>query len=439
MPSRLPNVRRGEYVQFGGSTLRAAGGKLGLAPFRPHSLLTRAGRSLTLRPIMLGKSGRLIAGLAVLAVVAALSPAAEYGLGPTPRQGVLLLRNGEVIEGKISLVGELYNVALPGGEIRIKTAEVEFWCRDIQEVYRRKRAAIPQGDVRDHLRLARWCLHHDLLGCAGRELADALAADPSHPMIDLLQRRLKMAAEPPPPAHSVGYIHIPPMGTPGTPTEQAPSFEELDRLVRDLPPRSVESFTQTIQPLLLNHCATGGCHGPRSPSEFRLLRIPPGRPPSRRLTQRNLHAALSWVDRENPSASRLLTAPMGRHGTAKQAVFGKGQATQYQRLVDWVGQLSGRPAAKVPETVALKEDPPVRAMLAELRDLDAAAAEILGPPDGPPAAGFDLDQLQRFVPPSSVKRGAPLPLFVPVDPFDPEIFNRRFFPKRSPEKGNTGG
>ena len=371
---------------------------------------------------MLNKSGRLIAGVAVFAVVTALltalATAQEYGLGPVPQQGMLLLCNGETIEGKISRVGELYHVALPGGEIRVKAADVELCCRDLQEGYRRKRAAVIPGNVRDHLRLAQWCLRHDLLGPAGRELADALNADPNHPMIGLLERRLKMAVEPPPPPRP-----------PGKPIETAVSPAELDRLVRGMPSGSVENFTQAIQPLLVNNCAAAGCHGPRSPSEFRLLRVPSGRPPSRRLTQRNLHAVMPWVDRDNPIASRLLTAPIQPHGTAKKAVFGKGRATQYQRLVDWVCQLSGRPVAKIPETVALKEDPPVRAMLAELRDLDAALAKMSSPSDGPPAAGFDLDQLEPFVPSPSVKRGAAPPLFVPFDPFDPEIFNRRFFGK----------
>ncbi len=35
-----------------------------------------------------------------------------------------------------------------------------------------------------------------------------------------------------------------------------------------LPPELVESFTKSIQPLLLNRCATGGCGRPSKPSSF---------------------------------------------------------------------------------------------------------------------------------------------------------------------------
>jgi hypothetical protein len=388
---------------------------------------------------MAGISWLRIASGAVVASVAAWALAGEFGRGPMPEEGVLLLRNGEVLEGKISRVGELYYVALPsaghqerpdhpldgqkaalpnawsGGEIRVKAADVELACRSLEEGYRRKRAATKPGDADAHVRLAQWCLRHGLLGHAGLELADALEADPTHPMIGLLERRLKLAVEPPPsaPARSV---------------DQTPSLEELDHLVRRLPPGSVETFTQTIQPLLTNYCAAGGCHGPRSEGKFQLLRMPPGRPPLRRLTQRNLQAVLAWVDREDPAASRLLTVPIAPHGTAKKAVFGQAQAEQYKRMVDWVCLLSNHPAAKVPESVAPKEKPPVRAMPAELPAADRSAPKTPGGAGRRPRAGSKQEAPQK--PPAqapSVRRGGPPSAFTPVDPFDPEIFNRRYF------------
>jgi len=396
---------------------------------------------------MRGKSRLLIGGVAALAAVTALALAQEpkslsqdpsppaplpasgargagFGtsseLGPAPQEGVLLLRNGEAIEGKISRVGELYYVALPGGQIRVKAAEVDFCCRSLDEAYRRKRAGIRgthaswvptegwSGDVHAHLQLAQWCLRHGLLGSAGEELADALAADPNHPLIPVLERRLKTAAEPPQ-QHATA-----------APADQAPSPEELDRLVRGMPPGAVETFTQTIQPLLMNHCGTAGCHGPQSPSQFRLLRIPPGRPASRRLTQRNLQAVLPWVNRDDPAASPLLTTSIQPHGAATKAVFSEAQVGQYRRMVDWVYLLAKRPAAEVPKTVASKEEPPVRAMPAESPGRDSPPPKT--PNTSDPHSAFSI-QHSAF---------SKLPGFVPVDPFDPEIFNRRYFGKGEP-------
>jgi hypothetical protein len=391
--------------------------------------------------MMFGRSRLLIAGVAALAAVAALTAAEEFGHGPAPQEGVVLLRNGEAIEGKISRVGELYYVAVARGEIRVKAAEVEFCCPSLEEGYREKRAAIQSGDVHAHLRLAEWCLRHNLLGPAGRELSAALEADPHHPMIGLLERRLQMAVEPPP------------QRLPSKPITQAPSFEELDRLVRSMPPGSVETFTQTIQPLLLNHCGAAGCHGPQSHSEFRLLRIPLGRPPTRRLTQRNLQAVLAWVDREDPAASRLLTVPIRPHGTARKAIFSGGQAGQYKRMVDWVCLLSKRPGAGVPlpsqghvdalpnGRVASTEKPPVHAMPAEPPASQSSPPKARGASDRQPATGSDSGSQEPAVQGPSVQRGAPLPIFVPVDPFDPEIFNRRFFgdsPRKPQAEGANG-
>ncbi len=390
----------------------------------PHFLLTATDRLSTVRPIMRNRLHRLIVGLAALAAATGLAPADEPGAPPLPQEGILLLRTGEVLGGRISRVGEMYYVALPsagrpeewaGGEIRVKAAEVEFCCRDLEDGYRRKRAAIGAADAEGHVRLAQWCLRHDLLAHAGRELGDALQADPSHPMIGLLQRKLKLAVEP----HS--------RPRPTRPLDPAAAPEDLDRLVRDMPPGSVETFTQTIQPLLLNHCGTAACHGPGAESKFRLLRMPPGRPASRRFTQRNLHAVLGWVDRANPAASPLLTAPAGPHGTADKAIFGPGQDGQYRRLADWVSRLSSRPKPDVPETVRPAQKPPDRAVPAEPEGPSSPSPKASHAAGRPSEADSSPPARKLPASPSPVQRGAPLPVFIPVDPFDPEIFNRRFF------------
>ena len=71
-------------------------------------------------------------------------------------------------------------------------------------------------------------------------------------------------------------------------------------MVRSLPPGVVETFTQSVQPVLMNHCATGGCHAPQSETGLRLFRVPTGKQASRRITQRNLYSVLPFVDRDNP-------------------------------------------------------------------------------------------------------------------------------------------
>ena len=43
-------------------------------------------------------------------------------------------------------------------------------------------------------------------------------------------------------------------------------------MLRGMPHGAVETFTQSVQPVLLNHCATSGCHGPQS--EIGLAAVP---------------------------------------------------------------------------------------------------------------------------------------------------------------------
>jgi hypothetical protein len=341
-----------------------------------------------------------------------------------PNQGILLLRNGQTLEGRIVQGEGLFVVDLGDGQIRVKAADVELVCSSLEDGYRRKRAAIQVGNVHHHLELAQWCLRHGLLGPAAAELADATAAEPNNPMIGAVQHRLKMALEPPVLPDAAGKA------------TSGPSNEELDQLVRSLPHGSVETFTQSVQPVLINHCATGGCHGPQSDTALRLYRIPTGKSASRRITQRNLYSVLSFVDRDNPASSRLLTAPSGPHGAAKHAIFNEHQAVQYKRLVDWANQLAQQSAPESPATLSA-------AMPSEA----ANPASVEAPPRTlspearkahPLSVGGQNQTARRGAarsPSKSPADVAPAPSQQPADPFDPEVFNRRCASQKSRSKG----
>lgn len=400
-------------------------------------------------------SGLIAAGIATASVEPRAAWAEQPGLGTPPSEGFVLLRNGNVLKGRISPTEQGYLVVMDGGRIVVRAEEVELCCRTLEEAYQRKRSALQQGDVRAHLALAQWSQRHDLLGCAARELAEVKALAPTHPMIPLVERRIQMSLCPPETVER-------PVGRVG----QTPSFEDLDRLVRSMPPRSVERFTQTIQPLLVNHCSTVGCHGPEAKSRFRLLRTPSGRPPSRRLTQRNLQSTLEWIDRGNPAASELLSAPTRPHGSAQDAIFTDRQVDQYKQIVDWVHCVA---AGNEPVDTASHQQPRQEAS-AQDDARQTVTPAVHTDPVGPSNDGFLGGHLQLFpnvagssgsigsVPTltelgrpsglpspllqpnmnrsSATKQDATPPTYVPVDPFDAEVFNRRFFPA---SRGSTRG
>ncbi len=336
-----------------------------------------------------------------------------------PNQGILVLRNGQIVEGRITQREGLYVIDLSDGQIRVKAADVDLVCSSLEDGYRRKRAVIQVGNVHHHLELAQWCLRHGLLGPAAAELADAIAAEPTNPMIGALAHRLKMAMEPPLAAD-----------TAGKPTS-GPSNDELDRMIHGLPHGSVETFTQSVQPVLMNHCAVSGCHGPQSDSGLRLFRVPTGKSASRRITQRNLYSVLPFVDRENPTGSRLLTAPSGPHGTAKHAIFNEHQAAQYKRMVDWVSQLARQSTPEAPLTLnpATPFEPanPVPFQTPpQVLSQEARKAHPLPTAEQNQPAKRGATR----APTKSAAEAAPASFDRPADPFDPEVFNRRYAPAK---------
>lgn len=313
--------------------------------------------------------------------------------------GFLLLRNGEVLQGHVTQAGDVYLVATgDGSELRIASRDVEMYCLDLDEAYVRKAAGIRPDDTAAHLRLADWCLCNSLLSRAADELLLVTAAEPDHPRLPLMERRLQMAVERP--------VSRP------TERQQLPalvSLDELERTARGLPPDAMEAFAARVQPLLLNRCAANCCHGTRSESKLRMVRAASGRALTRRFTHRNLYAALQWVDRDDPQQSLLLTAPMDAHGSLAGPVFSEREREQYDLLAGWVRRVAL--AARVPavERIDAREAALMQASYDEPVHLprvgEPTTVDARGPVRAEPQAG------QRH--PSS-------------DPFDPEVFNRQF-------------
>lgn len=261
--------------------------------------------------------------------------------------GVLLLRNGSVIEGEILREGDRYEVRLEDGALRVRADEVEFVGRTLDDCYHHQLAGIDITRVQDHLTLAEWCVRNNLYSAAGRELREAMICDPHHPMIGVLERRLKLA------------IAAPPSSGPAEPRKlSAPTTDELDRLVEGMPPGTVETFTTVIQPMLVNQCSTAGCHGPGSTNSLSLMRISANHT-SRRATQRNLYAVLQLINTERPDDSPLLTMPTRAHGTSRAAVFTNRQTQQYRQLVDWVYSVSSKQRDRKSGTKPALSDWPV--------------------------------------------------------------------------------
>jgi hypothetical protein len=195
-----------------------------------------------------------------------------------------------------------------------------------------------------------------------------------------------------------------------------PSGEELDAMISGMPAGTVETFVQVVQPILMNHCMTSGCHGLQSDGRLQLMRPSSAQGPSRRVTQRNLYTVLQCMDWDNPAKSILLTAPRAPHGGGRAAVFADRQVTQYRRLTEWVFHVTGK---QLPEEAASAE----QGMFSAIDAPAAAQGEEETPPRPLPAKLVHARPMPRAAQPAKAATSAA------GDPFDPASFNQQLPPE----------
>jgi hypothetical protein len=332
------------------------------------------------------------------------------------RASLLLLRNGNVLEGEITQAGDYYVVLQGTSEIRLPARDVEAQVATLEEAYQLKKFGLFGRGAGPHLSLAEWCLRHGLHARCGEQLVEATRAEPEHPQIAQVERRLALAVEVKP-ARS-------PTATKSTSSVTVRS-DDLEKAIRALPKASVERFAAVVQPLLLNRCGANQCHGANSKAEFHVLRPAAGQAATQRFTQRNLYAALQYIDAANPDESPLLVLPQKQHGSSLVSVFDKQTQKQLEDLKAWVRMTVAATEPATPATIPIGES----ATLSQ----PATGASAPSQPAPQPSGEFS-PTVQATRPttesPMALGPNARGDRFVPRDPFDPEIFNRRFGAKR---------
>ncbi len=344
---------------------------------------------------------------ATLVIVCWLSAAGTPEPELAPRDGVLVLDNGGVLSGRVTRAGDYYLVTVGSrSEVRVPVRDVDLYCDSLEEAYRQLRARVDPEDLAGRLDLADWCLRQGLTGAAADELLEVMARQPGHIRLPGLVRRLNTAIEPPRQRAAAQ-----------TPSERPLGVDQLERFARGLPAATVEQFTTQVQPLLFNRCGGSGCHGGHSSSDFRLIRPSGAAAISRRFTQRNLHSVLQQVDSEAPEFSPLLRQASAPHGGRQTAMLGSREKEQFELLAAWVRR------AVRPESEERKETDPFTVNSPAAREVRPAYAEL------PVEDSARYVQPAQYLEPGEARRlptADGQPQFVPRDPFDPEIFNRRY-------------
>jgi hypothetical protein len=358
---------------------------------------------------------------------------------PAVRQqepAVLVLHDGGVLVGQVTQTGDRYLLKRSGNEMQLPAASVMLVATSLEDAYneRRGRLAGPTADA--HLALAEWCLRYYLLEQAARELEDARKIERQHPRLALLERRLSIARQRPKTkaAERPAESQPPP----------ADRSERLDSSIGELPEAAIERFTRKVQPVLVNNCATSGCHDRGGTRLFQLDRAILHGMANRRATMHNLAATLELVDRKQPQQSPLLTVPREPHGGLEEPVFGPRQQAAFAHLVDWVALVTNSVATKQEEPPAAddaEETPAPRLTSPVLRvpnqsgELSTGRGTAADPTEridsrSVPEAAGDIApaRFHQPVTPSEARRmqyGAQLKHWRPRDPFDPDIFNRQ--------------
>lgn len=312
---------------------------------------------------------------------------------------VIVLHNGNIVQGRLERIDAGWNVTNgPWYSIHVPARDVDFVAADLREAYRVKLTRVRPGDFEEHLRLAQWCLRHDLDGSAADRLLHLARLSPQHPAVDALEQQLRRRANPTP---------TPPSTVVPARFEQAvsESTKAPENELPPLPPEAIGEFTRSVQPLLLNRCGQATCHGSAASNDLQLIG-------SRRrilrkdLTWRNMRAVLTYVDPDNVEASPLLEHAFTSHGNRAQAPLEAHEVRPRQTLLNWVSLVSSAGSAgnansgRSPNWASTQ--PPSSATLgvASSEVVRAAAHEPLPSLSDQPAA----------------------------DPFDPAEFNARFGP-----------
>lgn len=327
--------------------------------------------------------------LTLFVATASLQVCVGQQLLQQPQEGVLLLKHGTTLSGFITPAGDRYVVLLgESGEARVPTGDVAAVVGNLQEAYEYKRANL-KDSLASRIELAHWCLQHEMPARAADQLLAAERLFGKQPQLESLHHRLIAVAR---------VTSSPESPAAGDATIAKASFNEP---LASFPSKSIDSFTSTVQPLLLNRCAAGGCHNARGTSDYVLFRPFLGQAATQRLTERNVNATLAYVDRATPLESILLSKATLAHGGAAAAPIPEREQKQLDVLATWVRSLGAMGRSSEPTTIA-----PTNELLYQPSRL----------------SNTESDDSATAVPAARSPKVVAEPL---GDPFDPGLFNQR--------------
>jgi len=268
----------------------------------------------------------------------------------------VLLSDGRLIKGTLSEEDSMVIVTQPIGSMRFPKKRIEKLFNSMQEVYRYKLEQLPENDFDERMKLARWCLEHQMDAEAKEQLQAILTLDPKHPHAKAMLTSLDAQARPSTNKRDPDVKQISIEQSRSIPEEHPGSLDASIingarmgmgisgiPVVFDLPPslavKRTEEFARYVHPVLQTYCAR--CHNDRYEGKFQLIQMKTKQDRTLDTMRVNLDATLKLIDRQNPSRSELLASSLRPHGHGPNTrpIFQGSNNTAYQILAKWVNNL----------------------------------------------------------------------------------------------------
>ncbi|MEZ6056437.1 MAG: hypothetical protein R3C01_07005 [Planctomycetaceae bacterium] len=241
---------------------------------------------------------------------------------------LLVLTDGRVVRGEISSHQAGYQINFGNGTGSVPKELVLTAATSLADAYQRISENRNNPTAAQRVQLAEWCLSQELLDEARQEVVAALRLDPNGREARALLQRIERAANP-----------LPVESLP-TPTHHAAEFtaegykSSAPLSTANLSPAAVQLYMRQVQPILVQRCATGGCHGPQSDSVFTLAPLR-----TRKDSEENLARVLSLVDAESAERTRLLMAISPPTLPHKEVLLGRIGEQQRVALAQWLSRV----------------------------------------------------------------------------------------------------